>query len=846
MSSNFYDRSVEDIEKSLKVDRERGLTSTEAAKRQDQYGKNELKISVDPWWRKLIEPFLDIFMGILILAFILSIFHKDAIEAIMIGAIILINAIIYYVQRFSTERIVRNLKKRSVDEINVLRDGKWTQVQSSDLVAGDIVRFTEGEKIAADCRVIESKSALVDEAILTGESERVRKTSKRLASDLEVYDQTNMLFSGSFIVGGEAIAIVARIGNDTQFGQIAALATGNTKKHQSPVQTKINQLIKVIAIIVGIMSVAVFALQLWRGATLVESTQFVLAMAVSAVPEGLPVAIAVILALGIQRMARKKALVTNMRAIETIGAINIVATDKTGTLTENRLTVQDVWTPITKDKLYETISLSAIADSHDPLDTAFTSALESTKITIPPDDPTAVFPFEQTLTMSGNIWGDSKGLTLAIKGAPEKIIELTRPTAKEKEAIEQQLINWAQQGYRVLALAEGSLDENSKTLAAAVDATKLKFIGLVAIADQIRAESKGAIKTARAAGVRVCMITGDHVETAFAVGRQLGLAEAYDQVIDQRTLESMSDDDLEKAISVVGGKEITVFARVTPEQKFRLLLLFERANITAMTGDGVNDVPALAQAHIGIAMGDSTPVVKDAGDMILLNNNFKNIVEAMREGRAIVANIRRMLIYLLSTNAGEVLVILGALFMDIPVPLVPLQILWINLVTDSCLVIPLGLEKPEKDIMQDKPQRFDAPLLSRPQVMRIVVAALFMAALALSVYLFFTHRYDNHLVGATLAFNVLVVVQWARAISMRSLTEPVWRRWKVRSKPFIFGIIGAMTAQILAMTVPFLTTALNIHPVPLYALLTTSAICFVLMLVVVELQKYFSNTKSRR
>ncbi|MCL2371125.1 cation-transporting P-type ATPase [Candidatus Saccharibacteria bacterium] len=837
----FYDKSVEEVAREVDVDLARGLHETEAAKRQEQFGKNELKIKVDPWWRKVLEPFIDVFMGVLMLALVISTWKGELVEAFFIGVIIMVSAIIYWVQRFSTERIVRNLRKQNVDEISVLRDANWVRVSAADLVVGDVVRFTEGEKVAADCRVVSEKSVLVDEAILTGESERVNKKTKKLDGDLEVYDQVNMLFSGSFVVGGDVVAIVTAIGNNTQFGQIAALATGN-KKHLSPVQTKINYLIKVIAILVGVMSALVLALQMWRGVPFLEAIHFVLAMAVSAVPEGLPVAIAVILAVGIQRMARKKALVTNMRAIETIGAITTIATDKTGTLTENRLTVQDVWS-LRNDRnfvnLYKSMSMVVLTDSPDPLDSAFRGSMELGGWDMPKNEPAESFPFEQKMTMSGNLWHEGSSFRLVVKGAPERLIALADLNSRETEDVEKQLLTWARQGYRVLAIAESKISTRSKTLKGAVDGGRLKLVGLIAVADQIRKESKGAIKTARAAGVRVCMITGDHVETAFAVGRKLGLADNYEQVLDARGLEAMEDEELEQAVSRVGGKEITVFARVTPEQKFRLLKILEKTNITAMTGDGVNDVPALAQANIGIAMGDSTPVVKDAGDMILLDNNFKNIVEAMREGRAIVANIRRMLIYLLSTNAGEVLVILGALLMGIPIPLVPLQILWINIVTDSCLVIPLGLEKPEKDVMREKPQPFDAPLLSRGQVMRIVVAALFMATMALWVYIFFAARY-SHVVGATLAFQTLVVVQWARAISMRSLTEPIWTRWKVKSRPFVIGLIAAIAFQTLAIVTP-LSTALSVFPVPLYALIGVSVVTFILMLIVVELQKRFTR-----
>jgi Ca2+-transporting ATPase len=839
--------SAEEVAGAVKVDLTKGLTAAEVVKRQKIDGKNELKIKVEPWWKKIIEPFVDIFMAVLFVALLLSLWHGDKIEAGLIGVIMAVNAIIYYIQRFSTERIVRSLKRQTVSEIAVFRGGKWAKVPSVELVVGDIVKFSEGEKIAADCRVLAEKSVLVDESILTGESERVRKNARKLSvaasvksevadgendkksGGLEAYDQTNMLFAGSFVVGGEVVAVVVRIGNNTEFGQIAALATeGNNQKHQSPVQSKINQLIKITAVIIGVISLAVLALQLWRGVGLFAATQFVLALAVSAVPEGLPVAIAVILALGIQRMAKKRALVTNMRAIETIGAITTIATDKTGTLTENRLSVQDVWSLKNDRKfanLYNNLAAATVAESADPLDGAFLSALELCKAEMPKAKPVATFPFEQKLAMSGNLWHEGVGYRLVVKGAPEQIMGRADLTAREAGDVERILLGWARQGYRVLALAEGRIGASGssgmsgvgasgklvglKTLKGAVEASKLKLVGLVAVADQIRAESKAAIAAAEKAGVRVCMVTGDHRETALAVGRKVGL------------------------------KAADVYARVMPEQKLELLADLEKTNITAMTGDGVNDVPALTRAHIGIAMGDSTPIVKDAGDMILLDNNFKNIVAAMYEGRTIVENIRRMLVYLLSTNAGEVLTVIGALLMGVPMPLAPLQILWINLVTDSCLVVPLGLEKPEQDIMRKKPLPFNAPLLNRAQVMQVILPAMFMAVLTLGVYLIFAMRYD-YKVGATLAFQTLVVVQWARALNMRSMTQPIWRRLKERSWPLVIGLLAAVLCQVVAVATP-LAGPLDVAAVSPWLMAGVSAAAFVIMLAFGELQKIFTK-----
>ncbi|MDR2336986.1 MAG: cation-transporting P-type ATPase, partial [Candidatus Nomurabacteria bacterium] len=824
----------------LKVNGAHGLSESEVFKRQKKYGKNVLNVKTEPLWRKILEPFLDLFMAILIGACMLSLIQKDFLDALIIAIIITINATIFYVQRFSTEKIIRSLRQNTVQKITVLRSGKDTLISAEDLVAGDILLLSEGEKVPADCRVLEAKGVKVDESILTGESTHVSKHHRKLSGNLEVYDQENMLFSGTFLISGSAKAVVARIGNQTEFGQIANLASEST--HLSPVQQKINKLIKKVAIAVGILAVIVFTLELFRGIDVANSLKFVMAMTVSAVPEDLPIAISIVLALGMRRMAKKKALVTNMRAIETVGAITTIATDKTGTLTENKLAVIETWC-LSHDKnlVNKLLRFAAVTGEKvmDPLDNAMNEFADTKLGAGVTGQPAHSFLFDQKLAMSGNLWHDGEKYRLVIKGAPEKIMERAHLSKATHKKCMTELHRLTSKGLRVIAVAQAAATHNTGSLAKIVDDTKLVFVGFMAVADRLRKESKGAISAAKHAGVSVRMITGDHFETAYAIGKELGLVKDRSEAMDCRQIEMLDDEELKTAV-----QDIYVFSRVTPEQKFRLLSVLEQTNITAMTGDGINDVPALTNAHVGVAMGTSTQIVKDAGDIILLDDNFKNIVEAMREGRVIVANIKRMLMYLLSTNAGEALTMVGALVLGMPLPLVPVQILWVNLVTDSLMVIPLGLEKAENNVMKHKPKPFDAPLLSRSMTMRMILMAVTMAAIVLVVFWYY-QQFFTFGVASTLAFMALVVAQWANALNMRSNFQSIFARLRTINPMLTVSLIIAIGLQLILLFTP-LGQVMHVVSVPMDALIMVCVMAFIIPIVVVECHKYAISYLSKK
>ncbi len=829
----FYTKTIEETLSDLGVSAN-GLSNIDAEERLIQYGRNEIKVKGEALWHKIIEPFLDIFMVVLLFATIISFVYGDFLDGIIISAIMIIDVMIYYIQRFSTERVLRSLQKQNALIVETLRENRISQIDASMLVPGDIILLNEGDKVPADARIITSNSLRVDESQFTGESVPVEKQTGALGDELELYDQLNMIFQGTYVIGGDGTAVIVATGNDSEFGHLAALS--NDDLVTSPVQAKINKLVSRLIIIILVVAAAAFILAMYRGMNVIESIKFMIALSVSAVPEGLAAAISIVLVLGMRRMARKKALVRNMAAIETVGTLTTIATDKTGTLTQNKLTVQAVWQPeFSHSKIDKVISRAINIRSskiHDPLDTALSDYADLKKIKI--YKPITVFPFEYILSMSGNLWSDGNMFNVYVKGAPEKIIEKSNLTSSQKKFLEDKTNHMTSEGYRVIALAHVDNVGHVTSLDELMQSHKLKFDGFVAIADVLRPEAKKAVRDAIRAGVTVRMITGDHFETAFHIGKLLGVIESRDQVFDSRKMSEMSDDELEKTIV-----DIRVFSRVIPEHKYRILAILKKSNITAMTGDGVNDVPALANANVGVAMGSGSSIAKDAGDIILLDDNFKSIIEAIHEGRTIYANIKRMVLYLLSTNTGEVIVALGSLIAGIPIPLLPAQILWVNLVTDSLMVIPLGLEPGEKRNMHKPPQSPESPLLSKFMVSRIVLIAATMGTVTLIMYTIYLHTHTVEYARAV-ALHVLVVMQWSSALCARSDYESLIYRIRRINKSFIVGLSIGIILQILTVFGP-LGTLLGVAHLGIVDVILTGLIAFASPIVVVETHKFIGR-----
>ncbi len=817
----WHTRTLETVYEDLHTSAD-GLSETEAIQRLKRYGPNQLAIKKDPWWAVIIEPFRSIFIAILLLAAFISLLNHESLDTAIILTIIVINAVIFYVQHFATNRVLRSLKRHNIQQVSVLRNGKLTSVSSLDIVPGDVIKLDEGERIPADARLIHMENLQINESSLTGESLPIHKTVSVLSEDKPIYERHNMVFQGTYVLGGTGLAVVVDTGAHTEFGAIAALAS--QKPEKSPVQKKIDDIVGLLIKVLSGLALVVFMLSLSRGISATEALRFVLSMSVSAVPEGLPVALTVIIVLGMRRMAQQKVLMRSFKSIEDIGLITVIATDKTGTLTKNNIKVTEQWSPNGDDIKPLVAKTSGPGNSSkDPLDIALFEYAGSHKTGF-----TQVYPFDSSLRMSGAYYQDEH--TVFIKGSPEHILSQSKVSADVRTKAESMMHTYASQGFRVIAIAKHKTTHAPADLKPLQKAA-LEFVGLVACADELRPEAGQALQKVADAGIQVKLITGDHFETAYNIGKKLGLVTQSDQVITGADLPKNPDE----LAAVVQQK--TIFARIVPEDKFNLLRALQKTDITAMTGDGVNDVPALANANVGIAMGSGSDIAKDASDIVLLNDNFATIVEALSEGRRIFDNIRRMLYYILSTSLGEVLTMIGALAIGLPLPVTAVQILWINLVTDTAMVLPLGLEPHEKGHMQRPPRNPKDPLLSKTMLFRMGLVAVTMAAISLVLLTILHGRNYSTAYIQTVVFMSLIAAQWANAFNARSETESILTRIKQKNYGMVVGLTVAVVLQMLVMFGP-LANAFNIQPVAPGILLGCVFASITSVLVVAETHKW--------
>lgn len=811
---------------------ENGLSRAEAALRLKKYGQNQLVIKKEPLWKIVIAPFKDVFVAVLVVAAIVSLLSHEPLDAIIIGVIIIINAGIYYSQQYTTAKVLRSLNRRSVQQISAIRDGKQLSVPTFNLVPGDIILIAEGERVPADARIIHTDNLQVNESSLTGESVPVRKHASTLEASRQIYEQDNMIFQGTYVISGTARALIVETASRTEFGKIAELATDDHSK--SPVQTKIDQLLSLLVKVASVIAIIVFILSLVRGIPAGDALRFVLSLTVSAVPEGLPVALTVIIVLGMRRMAKQKALVRSFKAIEDIGLITTIATDKTGTLTKDHLTVVGSWSSGDNDviKFADRMIDTSVVLSN-PLDLAVkehTDNHHGNKID-------KLYPFDTGLRMSGAFI--QKDNTVYIEGSPEHILTKSILSPGQHHVAESVMHDFTSKGYRVIAFGKYKVKSVPPEDLSIIGEKDIEFIGFLAFADELRPEAKAAIRAAQSAGINVRLITGDHYETAYNIGKQLGLTTHPDQVIQGVDLPK----NIQALTEIIKGK--TIFARILPKDKFRILQALKQTEITAMTGDGVNDVPALANAHVGITMGSGSDIAKDAGGIVLLDDNFATIIKAIAEGRKIFDNIRRMLFYMLSTSLGEVLTMVGALLVGLPLPVTAIQILWINLVTDTAMVLPLGLEPEEDGYMKRPPRRPKDPLMSRILLSRVVIIGLTMAIVTLIIVSILVQQGYGTGYIQTVAFLMLIVAQWVNAFNARSELKSSFSRIKKMNYGLVVGLTVASVLQALVMFGP-LREVFGIQTVPIPTLLVSSGVMVIAILIVSELHKFIVRTTSKK
>ncbi len=822
-----------------------GLSTSEAAKRLQEVGPNALP---EPASEHLFLIFLRQFRSpliyVLLVAAVIVFLLQDLVDAGAIVFILLFNAAIGTFQEGRAQNTLAALRKFIQTKTLLIRDGKEEILDSEELVPGDIIILKEGEKVPADARIISSNELKINESSLTGESNPVYKTESVLDNtNLPIADQTNMVFKGTFVSSGEGKALVVATGINTAIGKISReIATVDT---EMPLKGDIDKLSRIIITVVLTISALIFAVGLLLDKPVKEMFFTVVALAVSVVPEGLPVVLTLVLSTGVWRMAKRNALVKRLMAVEALGQAQIIAVDKTGTITHNEMMVQRVYCggehfTITgegySDKgevqrggkkveipsyplllnLARISALSPNASIHqkegsdpeisgDPTEAAIITFAKKMGI----EKAALLNEFKElsretfkseTRYLTASFENNKKNFTY-ILGAPEVILDkcvwfMTAdskliPIAQKRNEVEDVIKEASSQGMRLVAVSSNEA-----------------FIGLFEIQDSIRPEAKEAVQAAQKAGLKVVMITGDHKETAKAIAKQAGIYLDGDTILTGEEIEKLSEAELDKKIL-----SVSVFARVTPEHKLRIVQSYKRSgNIIGMTGDGVNDAPALVAADLGIAMGKvGTEVAKEAADIILLDDNFRSIVAAIEEGRAIYKTIKKVILYLFSTGSGELLIITMALIAGWPLPLLPIQILWVNLVGDGILSTPLALEPKEKDLLEQKWQRSDRNFIDLPAVRRLGLMSLIMTAGTL--FVFGLNFRDDLTHALTLSFTTLAVFQWFNAWNCRSETKSVFSSHLWSNKTIIFATLVVFCLQLLAIYAPFMQNIL--HTVPL-------------------------------
>ncbi len=816
----------------LKTSKE-GLNEKEAAARLQHYGPNEIReIHKIRWYQILLAQFTNVMMLILFVALGVSVAVGEELDAIAIGVIIILNAAIGFVQEFKAEKAVEALKKMAAPHAIVIRGGKTIEIPASQLVPGDLIILEEGMHIPADARIIEATQLRTIEASLTGESQPIQKTTNIVKKHGSIGDLHNMVFMGTVISRGHGTAIVVETGMKTQFGKIAHMVQ-TEKPSPTPLQQKLNHLSKMIAFLVVGIAILLFALSFATNRDPIEMFMLSISLAVSVIPEGLPAIVTLTLAIGVQKIAKHNAIVRKLPAAETLGSTSMICTDKTGTLTQNQMTVQVIhvngktqevtgtgYDPKGEIKgksskelklLLQTAALCNNAHlikegrkwdvTGDPTERCLLTLAE--KAGIDYEVLNKKFPRKHELVFDSDrkrmsTFNDDKLLT---KGAPDTVLEICthiqingkkqKLTAEIRNKILEQNDAFAQKAFRVLGFAYKEVNESTK-----LSESNMTFLGMVGMIDPPRPEVKLAIKKCRSAHIGVTMITGDHALTAQAVGREIGLYKKGDKILTGADLDKMTEHELTKIC-----EKIRIFARVSPKHKVKILKAFKRnGHIVAMTGDGVNDAPALKAADIGIAMGvTGTDVAKEAGDMILTDDNFATIVDTVESGRVIYRNLKKFIRFLLSANFDEVIVISVVFLMGMPIPFLPLQILWVNLLTDALPAIALGTDVPDDDIMKLKPRNPKESIWH--ELLHFSLIAGFLASIVSLVLYFHTVNTTSIEHTRTLMFTTIVVFELMLVFSVRFSNSHYFTHfWK--NKLLLFGVAFSALMQIAAIYHP--------------------------------------------
>ena len=816
MPMNWYRMDLAAMQQEYKYDAEQGLSSKKVKKLQQEYGKNELISERGPGLlQQFFAQFKD-FMIITLLAaalisFLASYFQgeMDITDPLIILAIVIINALLGIYQERKAEHSLAMLQKLQTPETLVVRDGKRQKIPSQELVPGDIVHLETGCLVPADARLLSVHNLATEESALTGETGSIHKTCQAIhAKELPIGDQKNMVFSGTMVTSGRGVCYVTDTGMNTQIGQIAGMLARESSP-ETPLTRRLNKTGKVLGILALIICGIIFVLGIWKKQPIFEMFMTSVSLGVAAIPESLPALVTIMLSLGVERMAKQQAIIRHLPAVETLGSASVICSDKTGTLTENRMSVRRTYCRCPERQLLRYFLLCN--NQGDPVEEALIEYGYQLGISyerLQSKEPSLFeIPFDSSRKRMTTLHRTAEGILSVTKGAPELLLQLAthyqdgeqiRPlTASMRQQLTREAESFAKDALRVLGVGfrlHNQMPPQDETLEHG-----LIFAGLVGLMDPPRKEAYAAVKSCRHAGIRPIMITGDHRITAAAIGRELGICHHDEEVLTGAELDKISDLELPEVLD-----SHHVFARVSPTHKVRLVKAFQRkGNVVAMTGDGVNDAPALKTADIGCAMGQSgTDVSKNAADMILMDDNFSTIVSAVREGRGIYDNIKKAIHFLLSCNIGEIMTIFVAIFFGMPAPLLPVQLLFINLVTDSFPALCLGVEPPDPDIMNRPPLPKNSGIFHFDTVFQMIVEGMFIGSLALFAYA---------TGGSTMCFAVLSLSQLVHSFNMRS-EHSLLETGIMGNRKLLLSVVLCIALQCCVISIPALQSIFHTTP----------------------------------
>ncbi len=861
---NYYQLSSEEVKQEINGKQE-PLTSAEVKAHQEKFGPNELvEGKKKTTFQIFLEQYKDFLVIILIAAAIVSGFLGDAESAIVILIVITINAILGTVQTVKAEQSLASLKKLSGPEAKVLRDGSVVPIPSAEVTVGDIVMLDAGDYIPADGRLLESASLKVDESALTGESLGVEKMTDAIEGEVPLGDRTNMVYSGSFVTYGRGSFVVTGIGMETEVGKIASLLKTTSEK-KTPLQVNLDQFGQKLSIIILVFCGILFGINVFRGGNIGDAFLFAVALAVAAIPEALSSIVTIVLSFGTQKMAKEHAIIRKLQAVEGLGSVSIICSDKTGTLTQNKMTVEQYYVNETvipadkidlKDSEQEKLMYFSIlcndssnvdgVEIGDPTETALINLGSKLGLDIQkirgeyPRESENPFDSDRKLMSTKHTIDETP--IMVVKGAVDVIMGRTASiqfgnevrviTAEDKEKIEAQNQSFSRQGLRVLGFAYKAVSAEEEL--SLEDENNLTFLGLIAMMDPPREESMAAVAECKRAGIRPIMITGDHKVTAAAIAKRIGILEDESEACEGAVIDSMSDEELKNFV-----EGISVYARVSPEHKIRIVRAWqEKGNIVAMTGDGVNDAPALKQADIGVAMGiTGSEVSKDAASMVLTDDNFATIVKAVENGRNVYQNIKNSIQFLLSGNFGAILAVLYASIAGLPVPFAPVHLLFINLLTDSLPAIALGLEPHSKKVMDEKPRPMNESILTKDFLTKIGTEGLCIGITTMIGFMIgLTGEGGNAVLASTMAFGTLCTARLVHGFNCKSDYPVIFSKRLWNNIYLIGAFLLGLVLITCVMTIPALDEVFKVQTLTFTQLLIVYGLALV-NLPIIQLMK---------